>query len=317
MIDRPVVAYTDPGELDPQPGVDLLQEAGYEVRMIGSDDPREIVARAPDVNVLMIGYTPIDATLLRSLPALNLICTQSAGFDSIDMAAATAAGVRIANVPGAASEEVATHALAMALGLLRGIPFHHELVRAGHWDGTLVPAHRLSEVSVGVLGLGRIGRWFAEAIRPLVREVVGHDPGVPDHAWPKGVVRVDLESVLRRSQLVSLHLPLAPGAEGLIGAREIGLMPRSSYLVNVARGQLVDLDALVSALDSGHLAGAALDVLPVEPPGEDSRLHHPRLWLSPHAAYLSDAAARDYVVAQAQNAISWLHEGSPGNLVTG
>lgn len=316
MTSRPIAAYTDPGELDPSPGIELLVEAGFDVRLVDSDDPDRIAERAKDAQVLMIGYTPVDADLLRRLPSLKLICTQSAGVDSIDADAAAAAGVRIANVPDAATEEVATHALAMALGLLRGVPFHHERVRAGEWDGTLVPAHRLSTLTVGVLGLGRIGRRFAHAISPLVGEVIGHDPALPEQSWPECVVPADLETVLRRSHLVSLHLPLAPGATALIGSRELEMMQPGSYLVNVARGRLVDLDALVAALDRGHLAGAALDVLPMEPPGDDPRLRHPRLWFSPHAAYLSASAARDYVLIQARNAVEWLNHGTPGNLVS-
>ncbi|WP_435742394.1 C-terminal binding protein [Nocardioides sp. SYSU DS0663] len=316
--DRPLAVYADPGELDPLPGIKHLADAGFAVRVVGSDAPEDIAQQAPDATVLLIGYTPVDADLLARLPQLRLICTQSAGVDTVDLPAARAAGVQVANVPGAATEEVATHAFAMIAGLLRGLPFLGDEVRGGGWDATAVPTHRLSEVTVGVFGMGRIGRLTAQLLVPVVGKVAAYDPWAPSSAWPEGVERVgSLEAILGDSQVLTLHAPLTEDTRNVIGAAQLAAMPAGSYLVNVARGELVDFDALVAALDSGHLTGAALDVLPVEPPTDERVRTHDRLWVTPHAGYLSPAAARDYVLHQARNASTWLATGKPLEPVTG
>lgn len=310
--DRPVAVYADLGELDPSPGIEQLEDAGFAVRVLDSDDADVIARQAPDATVLLIGYTAVDSGLLARLPRLRLVCTQSAGVDTIDLAAARAAGVQVANVAGAATEEVATHAFAMITGLLRGLPFLGDQVRRGGWDATAVPTHRLSEVAVGVLGMGRIGRMTAQLLAPVVREVRAFDPWAPSAGWPRGVDRVEsLEALLQGSRVLTLHAPLTQETRNLIGPGQLALLPAGSYLVNVARGELVDFAALVEALDSGHLSGAALDVLPVEPPTDERARTHHRLWVTPHAGYLSPAAARDYVVHQARNAVTWLATGEP------
>lgn len=317
MSTAPVAVYTDVGELDPSPGVACLEEHGFSVRILGSDDPGRIADKAADAVVLLIGYTRVDERLLARLPRLRLVCTQSAGVDTVDLDAAARRGVTVANVPGAASEEVASHALAMALGLLRGLPFLDRGVRGGQWDPTTERLRRFSETTLGVLGMGRIGRRVAEMAAPLFGGVHGHDPLLPADLWPASVSPCSLEELMSRSDVVSLHAPLTSANRGVIGARELALMPPGSMLVNVARGELVDHTALMDALDDGRLGGAALDVLSEEPPTDRRLLQHPRLWLSPHAGYLSDASARDYVMTQANNAASWLTTGEPLHPVVG
>jgi phosphoglycerate dehydrogenase-like enzyme len=310
--DRPLAVYADPGELDPSPGIKHLEDAGFAVRVVGSDDPEVLARQASDATVLLIGYTRVDAGLLARLPQLRLICTQSAGVDTVDLAAAQAAGIQVSNVPGAATEEVATHAFAMITGLLRGLPFFGTQVRGGGWDATAVPTHRLSEVTVGVFGMGRIGRMTAQLLAPVVGKVAAYDPWAPSEGWVDDVERVrSLEDLLASSQVLTLHAPLTQDTRNVIGAAQLTAMPSGSYLVNVARGELVDFDALIGALDSGHLSGAALDVLPAEPPTDERARTHDRLWVTPHAGYISPSAARDYVVHQARNATTWLATGAP------
>lgn len=309
--DAPVAVYADVGELDPAPGIAHLESCGFRVRVLDTDDGKVIAEKAADVRALLIGYARVDETLLARLPRLAIICTQSAGVDTIDLAAAARRGVLVGNVPDGASEEVATHALAMAAGLCRGLPFLDRAVRGGAWDPSAEPLRRLSSTTLGVVGMGRIGRRFAHLAGPLFGDVIGHDPVLPADHWPENVSRCTLEELLTASDVVSLHAPLTAGSRGLLGARELGLMGKGAFLVNVARGELVDHEALLDALDTGALGGAALDVLPEEPPADRRLLEHPRLWLTPHAAYLSDASALDYVLTQARNATSWLTTGAP------
>jgi D-3-phosphoglycerate dehydrogenase len=172
-------------------------------------------------------------------------------------------------------------------------------------------------VTVGVVGLGRIGRRYAEQVAPLAGRVVGHDPALAAATGGEPEL-LELDALLAVSDVVSLHLPLTPDTHHLLDDRRLGLLPRDAVVVNVSRGALVDPVALLAHLDSGHLAAAALDVLTEEPPGLDEPLvRHPRTLVTPHAAYLSPASARDYVLQQAENAIAFLRDGRPVTPVTG
>lgn len=313
-MNGPLAVYTDIADLDPTVGMELLSRHGFQVRVLDTADPDRIASEAAGASVLLIGYSSVTAQLMDRLPHLRLICTQSAGVDMVDLDAARQRGIWVANVPGAATEEVAVHALAMALGVIRGLPFLDRRVRAGEWDATAERLRRPTAMTLGIVGMGRIGSRLAELAATVFGEIVGHDPVVDD--WPDGVRRLTLEKLLATADVVSLHLPLTDATRHLIGRERLALMRPGSVLVNVSRGELVDPAALVDALDSGHLTGAALDVLPVEPPPADLPLRqHPRILFTPHAAYLSDQSAESYVRIQAENAVSWLTGGQPLHVV--
>jgi D-3-phosphoglycerate dehydrogenase len=310
----PLAVYTDVVEVDPAPGIELLEAAGFTVRVLDTTDHAVIAREAADAAVLLNGYTQVDAALLAALPRLELVATQSVGFDMVDLDAARERGIWVSNVPAAATEEVAVHAFAMGLSLLRGLPFLDRAVRAGRWAADELPLRRPSDTTLGILGLGRIGRRVAGLAQGTYGRVAGYDP-VAD-GWPEGVERLGLEEVLAVSDVVSLHLPLSAGTEHLLDAAALASMRPGAHVVNVSRGALIDAAALLEALDSGRLGGAALDVLAVEPPDPaDPLLHHPRVLVTPHAAYYSDRAARAYVVDQARNAVAWLQDGRPRDVV--
>jgi phosphoglycerate dehydrogenase-like enzyme len=309
-----LAVYTDVVEVDPAPGIELLEAAGFTVRVLDTTDHAVIARDAADAVVLLNGYTQVDAALLAALPRLELVATQSVGFDMIDLDAARERGIWVSNVPAAATEEVAVHAFAMGLSLLRGLPFLDRAVRAGRWAADELPLRRPSDTTLGILGLGRIGRRVAGLAQGTYGRVAGYDP-VAD-GWPEGVERLGLEEVLAVSDVVSLHLPLSAETEHLLDATALAGMRPGAHVVNVSRGALIDAAALLEALDSGRLGGAALDVLAVEPPDPaDPLLHHPRVLVTPHAAYYSDRAARAYVVDQARNAVAWLQDGRPRDVV--
>jgi D-3-phosphoglycerate dehydrogenase / 2-oxoglutarate reductase len=201
----------------------------------------------------------------------------------------------------------------MLLALLRNIAGHDREVHAGHWDYHLGgQLRRPSSLTLGVVGLGRIGRMAAERAAPWFGAVFGYDPYVADSNWPNGLERVSLEELFTRSSAITLHLPLTAATRGLVGTDLLGRMPSGSYLVNTARGGLVDLDALVEALDSGKLAGVALDVLPEEPPPQDHPLlTHPRALITPHVAWYSAEAEVELRRKAAQNIVDWARTGRP------
>ncbi|MFJ6216670.1 C-terminal binding protein [Streptomyces sp. NPDC092296] len=313
----PVAVFTDLDDLDPAPGVALLTEAGFEVRIAEGPDPQSIVRAAADAVALLVGYAPVDAALLDRLPAVRILATLSAGYDHIDTEAARARGIWVCNLPDAATEDVAVHALASALALVRRLPQADAVVRGGGWnqDFTEVP-RRAGELTLGLVGLGRIGSRLAEIAAPVFGTVAAYDPRSRADR-PARVRLLTLDQLIETSDVLSLHLPLTDTTRGLIGRAEIARMPHGSLLVNVSRGGLVDHAALLEALDEGRLAGAALDVLPQEPPAPDDPLRtHPRLLLSPHSAFLSDASLRAYVERPAANVISWHRTGRPLTPVT-
>ncbi|MFF2850708.1 C-terminal binding protein [Streptomyces sp. NPDC058001] len=309
---RPVAVFTDPAELDPGPGVRLLRDAGFEVRVANSGDPDVIASVAHDADALVVGYARVDAALLDRLPRVRVIATMSAGHDMVDTRAVRDRGCWLANLPGAATEDVAVHALASALSLIRRLPQADAVVRGGGWSGDFreVP-RRASEVTLGLVGMGRIARTLARLAAPVFGTVLAYDPRAAD--WPDGVERVDtLDELASRTDVLSLHVPLTDGTRGLVDAALLARLRPGGFLVNVSRGELVEPGALLAALDEGRLAGAALDVLPVEPPpAGDPLLTHPRIQLSPHSAFLSDASRRAYVTGPAENILAWQRTGRP------
>lgn len=310
-VTRPVAVITETEELDPEPGLRLLSEAGFDARFVGSRDPEAIVAAAHAADALIVGYARIDAALLDRLPKVRMLATMSAGYDMIDTAEAARRGLWVSNLPNSATEDVAVHALAQALALTRRLPQADAVVRGGGWsnDFTEVP-RRTSELTLGLVGFGRVARSLARIAAPLFGRVLAHDPHAAD--WPEGVERADLDTLVAEADVLSLHTPSTPQTKGMVNAALLARTRPGSILVNVSRGDLVDPVALLAALDSGHLAGAGLDVFPTEPPAAGDRLRsHPRLLLSPHSAFLTDASLRAYVTEPARNVIAWWTTGRP------
>ncbi len=241
----------------------------------------------------LLSWEPVTATDVDRLPALEVIATPSVGVDHVDVEAATRRGVWVCNVPDYCVDEMADHALALLLALVRGVVELDRSVRAGSWSHRAAgPLRRLSDVRLGVIGFGRIGRALASRARALGMDVSAHDPFVTDDEISAAGVRpAALDDLLQWSTAISLHAPLSRETRGLIGSRELALLPYGAYVVNVSRGGLVDTSALLEALESGRLGGVALDVLDEEPPSRRSAAPAaPRLVVNPHAGWYSEHA---------------------------
>jgi D-3-phosphoglycerate dehydrogenase / 2-oxoglutarate reductase len=247
-----------------------------------------------DVVALLVGTdVRVGPEDLDRLPALRIVATCSVGYDHLAVDEAARRGVWVTNVPDYCIEEVADHSLALVLALLRGVVELDRVVRAGRWDWTAAgPLRRIRGTRLGIVGFGRIGRALAERAVPLGFEVWATDPAVPDEEIAAAGPRpASLGDLLEACHAVSLHLPLTAETESLIGADELGRMPDGAVLVDTARAQLLDLDALLPELESGRLGGAALDVLAVEPPtAEHPAPQSPRLIVNPHASWYSAEA---------------------------
>ncbi|UOQ56310.1 C-terminal binding protein [Leucobacter allii] len=318
-----IAVYTDTDDTDVAQGVRLLEEAGFTVRRLDTRDPAEIIAGAQGAEVLLPGYAAITREIIEALPSLRLIALMSMGFDYVDLEAASERGVWVTNVPGAATEEVATHALAILLHASRQLPFYLASATPEDWNArAATPPPRLSEATLGIVGLGKIGRELARLAGPLFGRVLGTDPLLPDTPETRaqlaelGIERAELPELRRSADVLSLHLPLTAETERMVDAGFLAEMPRGAVLVNVSRGALIDEPALAAALDDGHLAAAALDVLSEEPPAPG----HPLLGrddvvLTPHIAYFSARTETEYVRIQAQNAVSLARTGEPDSPV--
>lgn len=287
--------------------------AGLDVSVESSAPPW-----AGDDVVGLVSWEPVTASDIGRLPSLRVIATPSVGVDHVDVAAATERGVWVCNVPDYCVDEMADHALALLLGLVRGVVELDRSVRDGMWDSKAAgPLRRVSDIRLGVIGYGRIGRALASRAQALGMDVCAHDPLVSDDEIAAAGVRpATLDDLLGSSTAVSLHAPLTPETRELLGRRELELLPDGAYVVNVSRGGLVDTDALVDALERGRLGGVALDVLEVEPPsGESPAPAAPRLVVTPHAGWWSEQAEEAVFRRAAESVREVLEGGRPKDAV--
>jgi D-3-phosphoglycerate dehydrogenase len=240
----------------------------------------------PDVEaVLLMREVPFGAPEMETVPRARVIVTASIGYDHVDVAAAAERGIWVCNVPDYCVEEVADHTLALLLALARGVVTLDRSVAGGAWDPFAAGRLRtLAGMRVGIVGYGRIGSAVARRLRALGCELLVND--VRD----VGVPLVSRDDLLAMCDAVTLHVPLTAATTGLIGGRELALMRPVALLVNTSRGAVVEVEPLVRALGEGRLGGAALDVLPTEPP--PSVPAAPNLIVTPHAAWYSEAADR-------------------------
>jgi D-3-phosphoglycerate dehydrogenase / 2-oxoglutarate reductase len=312
---RVLVTDAEYTTLDIEAGV--LTAAGHELHTAQCRTPEDVIEAADGVDAVLVQYAPVTADVFDALPRLRLVSRYGVGVDVVDQDAARRHGVWVCNVPDYGTAEVALHATAMLLALLRNLAGHDREVRDGQWNYQLGGRlRRPGGLTLGVLGLGRIGRMTAERAGPWFGARVGYDPHLPDHAWPPDIVRAGLEDLFTRSNAVTLHLPQTEEARGLVGEELLARMPVGSYLVNTARGGLVELDAVVRALDDGRLAGVALDVLPQEPPEwGHPLLTHPRALLTPHVGWYSEEAEAELRRKAAQNIVDWASTGRPTYVV--
>jgi phosphoglycerate dehydrogenase-like enzyme len=244
---------------------------------------------------LIVGVDPVTARVLEAGP-LRVVVKYGSGMDNIDVAAAEALGVRVSSTPGANSRSVAELAIALLLALARNVPRHDQKVREGSWSR--ITGIELAGKRLGVVGYGAIGREVARIARGLDMQVAAHDPLVEDADVPL----ISLDELYATSDVVSLHLPLTAETRGMVGAQELAAMKPTTFLVNTARGGLVDEDALADALRSGRLAGAALDGFAEEPLEESPLMELDNVVLSPHAG----AATHDAVLRTAARAVDQL-----------
>lgn len=278
-------------------GAELVETDGSTERLLG--------AALRDADGAIVMREPFTAAVLAAATRLRLIARVGVGLDTIDLAAADAAGISVSNVPDANYHEVATHALSCVLALTRRLPHFDASVRAGRWLPAEVASgmRRLDELTLGIVGFGRSGRRLAAMAVALGLHVIVHSRRLSTaEAERQGVSDVDLGTLLSSSDVVSIHVPANASTRHLIDAEAVGRMRTGAVLVNVARGGIVDEAAVADALHARHLAGAAFDVFESEPISAASPLlEAPGVIMTPHVGYLSEESLReagDSVIAE-------------------
>jgi D-3-phosphoglycerate dehydrogenase / 2-oxoglutarate reductase len=290
------VALANAARIDPsEPMHAALLAAGAEVLPAPLSD-----AVVGESDVVVSGGAPLDAAFFAGLATTRLLLRPYVGYDDVDVAAATGAGVLVANVPDAIDVDVANHALALILAVNRQVVRLDAYIRDGGWartrrrtpDGLVL--HRPEAQTLGLLGFGRIGQATARRAAAFGYRLIAHDPHVGAAAFAAaGVERVSLEDVLRRSDVLSVHVLLSPETYHLLDAERLALMRPGAWIVNTARGKVIDEAALVAALREERLGGAALDVMEREPIDPDSPLLGlPNVIVNPHVAGYSAEGAR-------------------------
>ncbi|KAB8287262.1 C-terminal binding protein [Bifidobacterium avesanii] len=265
--------------------VDLVE------RKTGRGDDEDFVAAAGDADGVVVEYYQITGAVMDRLPKLRVVGLQSIGTNMVDKPAATAHGIAVTNAPGFCVQEVAATAVGMIIDLARKITYYDRDVRRGNWEPLDGPMpHRLAGMTVGLVFFGGIPRLMAPMLRALGMNVVAFAPTKTEEFLAGyGVAKADsLDDLLARSDFVSIHTPLIEETRHLIGERELGLMKPTAFLVNTARGAVVDERALVAALRDGTIAGAAVDVIEDEDSEQSKLKELDNVVINPHAAFLSE-----------------------------
>ena len=302
-----LAVYTDTDDLDPTEGIKLLKAAGFEVIKLETHDQKEIAAAAKNAQALLVGYATISKELLDELENLEVVSLLSTGTDNVDTKVLADRNISLFALGGVASEEVASHSIAITLSMLRGVDKFAAAAQRLEWFKTPYPVvpPRISTLKLGVLGFGRIGQLIARYGAPMFGSVIFHDPFVTQSPDPQ-FKSVSFDELVRESDVLSINAPATAENKHLFNKDLFAAMKPGSYLVNASRGSLVDSDALAAALASGHLAGAAIDVIDGEPAKSDNPLlNNPKVLLTPHVAYLSQFTQKAYITVQAQNVIDF------------
>ena len=305
-----LAVYTDTDDLDPAAGIELLTKAGFEVIRLETHNEDEIVKAARNAQALLVGYATITKSLINKLESLEIVSMLSTGTDNIDTQSLHDRSIQLRTLGALPAQEVATHTLALTLSMLRGVDKFAAAAQRLEWFKTPYPVipPRLSELNFGVLGFGRIGELVGTYAAPFFKSVSFHDPVVTKSSDPRFISR-SFDELLATSDVLSINIPATAQNKHLFNAAMFSKMKKGSYLVNASRGSLVDSVALAAALTSGHLSGAALDVIDGEPARADNPLlNNPKVLLTPHVAYLSQFTQKAYITVQAQNVIDFYNE---------
>ena len=297
---------------------EVLRANGVEP-VVAPDTSEDTLAElAVDADIIMFCFAQVTGNVLRAAEKCMVASRYGIGVDNIDIPTATELGIVVTNVPDYCMDEVTDHAIGMILALNRRLLPHDSEVKSGGWASVVLdqPMHRTRGATLGILGFGRIGRSIADKAVGFGMNIVAYDPLIEPGQSIDGVEIISFEDVLRRSHFITVHTPLTPETEGMIGADQFAMMMPGGIIVNCARGGIIQEQALADALNSGHLAGAGLDVVePAPPPDDHPLLSAKNIIITPHTAFFSQASTVELERRTAQEAIRVLNGNPPQNLI--
>ena len=296
----------------------VLDPAGVEIVVAPSADEAALIGLVPDMDAIIYCFAPITASILRAAEKCQIAARYGIGFDNIDRKVASELGIVLTNVPDYCVDEVADHAMTMLLAYNRELLRQNRAVKTDGWGSRPLPAHtrRLRDTTLGIVGVGRIGRALFNRAAAFGIRVIGCDPYVLPDLVPEGMVLMPLEELLAESDFVSVHTPLTEETRGMFGREQFRIMKKEALIINTARGPILDGDALLAALRSGDIAAAGLDATPVEPPPADYELLTlDNLTITPHTAFLSRESLAELQRRTATEVARVLNGEMPENIV--
>jgi D-3-phosphoglycerate dehydrogenase len=296
--------------LDPS-GLALLEEAGAEVRQVTAEEKPRLAEILPDYDALVVrSSTQATADLLKAGTRLKVVGRAGIGVDNVDVPAATELGILVVNAPTANLVSATEHAFALLLSLARRIPEADASTKAGGWDRKIT-GFELFGKTLGIIGFGRIGQRVADRARGFEMKVVAYDPVADaDKARERGVELLPLEDLIARADVLTFHTPLTPETRNLLNRERLARMKKGSLIVNCGRGGVIDEEALLEALESGHIGGAGLDVFAEEPPKDRRLVQHKKVVATPHLGAQTREAQERISIETAQMVLAAL-AGSP------
>lgn len=291
----------------------IIETAGY-VLISGPSAPssRDVIedlVKEHQPSAILTCWAEVSPAAIASSRNLEIVARLGVGLDNIAVSTATERGIWVTNVPDYCVEEVSDHAIAFVLAWTRGISHFDREVRAGHWEPSTAKLRRLSTLTCGIVGFGRIGQGTARKLQAFGCSLVAYDPYPPKDS--SGVEMLSLDDVLAKSDIVIVHAPLTENTHHLIGARELGKVKKGALLINVSRGGVVDTAALMSALEEGRLSAVGLDVLEEEPAVPSELRDHPGSMITPHVAFSSDASLVELRTRAAEEVVRVLKGDQP------
>ncbi len=275
----------------------------FDVRQVDGTDRPALLSALADANAVLVrSATKIDAEALQAAPVLKVVARAGVGLDNVDIKSATTAGVMVVNAPTSNIISAAELTIGHILSLARRIPAAHGSLSQGQWKRSSFTGTELFEKTVGIIGLGRIGALIAARLNAFDMQVIAYDPYVTSaRAQQLGVQLVTLDELVEQSDFITIHMPKTPETTGMIGAEQLRRMKPTAFVVNVARGGLIDEDALFEALTAGEIAGAGLDVFNAEPPVDKRLLDLPNVVVTPHLGASTDEAQEKAGVSVARS----------------
>ncbi|MGB2783076.1 MAG: C-terminal binding protein [Atribacterota bacterium] len=311
------VLITDPYHQNFHIEKEILAEINAEIIIGHCKTEEDVIKICSNIDGILVSYIPIGKKVIENLHKCKVIVKYAVGIDNIDLEAATLKKIFVANVPRYCVEEVSTHTVALLLNLIRKISKYDQSVKRGCWDPLASdPIFRLENRVLGIIGFGNIGKRVAEKFHPFKLSIIVYDPLLNDKIISKyGAKKVELETLLRQSDYISLHCPLNKHTKHLIDFKEIEIMKKGVFIINTSRGEIVNQKALYKALQDGKIAGAALDVLEKDPPSLIDIINADNIIYTPHVAWNSVEAETELRKSAAQEVKRVLEGGRPLNLI--